>query len=221
VGPAPLEEVVDGGPQVPVQPPHLRVAEGARGPGGVESGAVEDLVGDEVAHPGEAGLVHQAGLQRRRAAGQGGAQLGRAHSSGIHPEGGLVGVERHPTQPPWVPDPELAALGEPEHQAVPRRHVPHAGVLELVHPRHPVHEQATRHPEAQPDGGAIGVEQQELADATGLGQAVTLERRGQHVGRQPALEVPRVRRADPGHSPTDDPLGQPAVGLDLRELGQG
>jgi hypothetical protein len=48
-----------------------------------------------------------------------------------------------------------------------------------------------------------------------------VQRGGGGLGRQPALEVPVVRRLDPLDVAADDTFGQPAVGLDLRELGQG
>ena len=92
------------------------------------------------------------------------AELGGGDVERIRAEPILVGVELHTAEPSGVPDAQLATLGEPEDQAIPRELLPVAAVLEVLHAGDAVDEQPPRHAKAQSHRGAVaGVEQQELA----------------------------------------------------------
>ena len=103
---AALEQLVDGGPQMAVEPAVLGHAERPRRPGGCQPRPPQHLVGQQVAHPGQAPLVEQPGLERRPAGrcagGQRGPQLAGGDAGGVGPQRPLVGVERHPAEAPRV-----------------------------------------------------------------------------------------------------------------------
>jgi hypothetical protein len=207
--------------EVPVEAPELRVAQRGRRPGRVETGPPAGLVDQQVAEAGDAGLVQQPGLERRPAALEGDAQLRRGQVQGVGPEAVLLGVELHPAQAAGVADPERSAVGEAEPEPDPGRFVAAAGVQERVDGGGAVEDQATGHPEAQPQDGTVGVDQEELAPAPGPAQASAHERVLERRSAESALDEPRVRCVHLGNQATVRPLGEAPVDLDLDQLRHG
>jgi hypothetical protein len=68
---------------------------------------------------------------------------------------------------------------------------------------------------------SVGVEEEQLADAAGGGEPVPDQQAAQHRLGGPVLQIPAVRRLHRADGPTHRGFGQPAVGLDFRELGHG
>ena len=89
--------------------------------------------------------------------------------------------------------------------------LPIAAVLEVLHAGHAVDEQATRHPEPQPDRRAVivGVDEKELASAPYGGDRAPDDRLPEHRRGQALLQIPRVRA--PAPSRPDDPTARSAA----------
>jgi hypothetical protein len=86
-----------------------------------------------------------------------------------------------------------------------------------------VDEDAPAHAEVQSEGraGAVGVEQQQLAAATGGGESVACQCWLERGGGETALEVPGVRRVDAGDLAAQRALvDEPARELDFDAFGQ-
>jgi hypothetical protein len=141
--------------------------------------------------------------------------------SAVDPEPLLVGIQLDAAEAAGVPHPEVAAAGEAQDQAVPRLLLPPARVQELVDAGAAVDQQTAGHPEAQAEhrAVAVGVEQEQLADAAGGGEPPPDERRPQRGSGQPPLQVPGIGGDHlDDRSPERPLLRQPPVGLDLRQL---
>ena len=82
-------------------------------------GLPEDLVGQQVPHAGDPGLVEQPGLDRDRPLGDQAAELRRGDLGGVRAERVDVGVQPDAPEPALVEQHEAAAVGEPEREPVP------------------------------------------------------------------------------------------------------
>ena len=85
----------------------------------VEPGLPQRLVGEEVAHAREHGLVQQPRLDRGGAAPDPVAERGRADPLGVGSEGGEVGVEPDPAEAALVEQAQRAAVGEGDREPGP------------------------------------------------------------------------------------------------------
>ena len=168
-------------------------------------------------------LVHQSSLDRRLARRHEVAQLRRGQVERVGAEALLVGIEQHPTEAPRIADPQLSPAVEGERDPIPVGVLSIAAVLEVLHAGHAVDEQATRHPEPQPDRRAVivGVDEKELASAPYAGDRAPDDRLLEHRRGEAFLQVPRVRGHHLRDPTTDRALRGAAVELDLEHLGHG
>ena len=79
----------------------------------------EDLVGQQVPHAGDPGLVEQPGLDRHRPPGDQVAELRRGDLGGVRAERVDAGVEPDAPEPALVEQDEAAAVGEAQREPVP------------------------------------------------------------------------------------------------------
>ena len=92
------------------------------GRAGSSAGPPQDLVDEQVAEPGDPGLVHQDGLQRRpRPATATVRSSRRREVEGVGPEALFVGIELDRAEPARVAQVQGAAVGEAQPEPVPRR----------------------------------------------------------------------------------------------------
>src|SRR5690606_19235168 len=120
VGPASPAELVERLVDRIVQRAQLIGVERSRGPGRVEARAPQRLVGEQVAEPGKARLVHQPRLQRGGRSVEQGGELLRGHGHRVDTEPRLVRVEEHAAKSPWIADRQRAAVREREPEPLPR-----------------------------------------------------------------------------------------------------
>ena len=224
--------------QHPPQPRQLLGIEVARRALRGDARLPQRLVGEQVAHPGDDGLVEEPGLDRRRPAADPVAELSQRDPFGVRAQGLVVGVEPHPAEPPRVEQPQLPAVLEGQREPVPD------GVLRVARGgaapagRQPVatvddlgvrsrDDDVPAHPEVQgqlrPRGlrpvEARGVAPDRLALAVGLGQLAP-EQRLADLARLvgPAdVGVVVVDLDDAAVQPR--PLDGRSGGLDLGQLG--
>ena len=139
------------------------------GRAGIDAGAPQRLVGEQVAEPGDAGLVHQHRLHRRAAAGEHRARAAASVSANASgPSRSSSGSSSTAPSRRGSRRYERPAVGEPHPEAVPRRR------------RHGCSRRASGSPAASPSiehpaahaeveaehrAVAVGVEEQELARA--------------------------------------------------------
>ena len=90
-------------------------------PGRRQSGVPEHLVTDQVADAGDAGLVEQAGFDRRIGAGERPLQLGASNRPGVRAESGEVRVELDATESSRIAHSQRAPIGEIKPEAIPLR----------------------------------------------------------------------------------------------------
>ena len=179
----------------------------------VETGSPQHLVDDEVADAGDAGLVHQPSLQRRRLLSST-VSRSRFDRSMRRGRGAiLVGVELDPPQAPRIAHAEVTAVVEAQREAVPRFQSSIARVDEIVHADDPVEQQPPAHAEAKArsPGRRGRIEQQRACrSSTDTEDAASRQRDADRVGREPTLEVPRVGRqhlGDPAPETPPPPAG--------------
>src|SRR6478672_1991830 len=113
----PLPEDPQVVPDGPVQALHLVVGQFVGGPGRVDAGPPQRLVAQQVAEAGDAGLVHDHGLDRRPALGADGAELRQREVEGVWAEPVLIGVKLHRAESARVAQEHGAAVGEGDTEA--------------------------------------------------------------------------------------------------------
>ena len=192
-----------GGPQVAVQPPLLGRVERSGRPGRVEAGSPQDLVGQQVADAGDAGLVEQSGLQRRPAGVERVAQLPEGQVHGVEPEAGLVRVQLHPAESSGVADDQLATLARSARRGDPTSDRSGRAVYSRrAMAGSPSTNTAPVIPNRTPTvGPSLDVEQQQLADPAVGGEATARPgrrrawpRRARASGTTGPARRPRRRR---------------------------
>ena len=217
-------ELVEGAAEVAVQTPELGRIQRSRRPGRVEAGPPQQLVGEQVPEAGEAGLVHEPGLQRgvaagedarrarprrpRRRRGPGAPRRGRARR---HRGGG-----------------DRAGAG-PCRRRSGRRSAPMPGPCDGTAysswsmASTPSSSSTPVMPKRRPEGRAVvaGVEQQQLAPAPVGDERAPHEGGHDLGGRGAALQEPGVGRVDGDDRAPERRGGRPAVDLDLQHLRHG
>ena len=187
---------------------------GRQGPartGRVDPGPPQDLVGQQVADPRHPALVEEPGLHRcgaRRPARSAAADGVSASASG--PRRSSTGSSSTPPRRRGSTTSSEPPPSKHEGEADPGRVEPARRVLEALDGGPAVDEEPTGHPEAQAQGGAVGVHQQELADPAGVEDGGAPQGRPQPGRRRRALEVPVVGRADLADRAPDHLVGSRA-----------
>ena len=178
---------------------HLVVAQRVRGPGGIDAGPEERLVGEQVAEPGDPGLVHQHRLDGSAARGHLLAEDWETECECVHAESVLVRVELRGSEPARVAQVQRPAVGEPHAEAQPRRVVAVRRVEQWVACGLAVDDDPPAHPEVERERRTAGVrvEQEELAAPARVGEPVTGQCSLGRVGGETALEEPRIRARAP------------------------
>jgi hypothetical protein len=86
-----------------------------------DAGLPQHLVGEQVAHPGQDGLVLQPRLHGRLAPPEALPELGLRDRQGVRAEAVEIGFEAHPAQPALVEQPQPPTVGEGDREALPLR----------------------------------------------------------------------------------------------------
>src|SRR5579862_2509459 len=105
--------------QMSVQAPHLRIRQRAGRAPRDQAGAPQRLVGDEVAYPRDARLVHESSLQGGGAAGQLVAKLRQGDGERVRTESAFVRVEAHAAEQARVSHHHAPAVAEAKGETVP------------------------------------------------------------------------------------------------------
>ena len=199
---------------------------GVRRPGS-NAGPPQDLVGQQVAHAGQALLVHQPRLERGdrarpRRRRQRGAHVGERGRQRVGPEPVLVGRQLEGAEAPRVVQLERAPVDEVHPGPHPLLVEDARAVAQPVERLLAVDDQPARHAEADAERRpAVGVEQHELAPAPRLGELVPGQGGPEARGRRPPTPVAGVDHPDLGHRAVQRLLGQGPVALDFEDLGHG
>ena len=119
------------------------------GRAGSMPGPPERLVGEQVAEPRDARLVHQHRLHRRSAARHDVVEPRTGERERVGTEAALVGVELDRAEPARVAQRQRAAVGEPHAEAVPGRVLPVARVEKRVSGGLAVDDHPSAHPEVE------------------------------------------------------------------------
>ncbi len=181
--------------------------------------AVEHVVGQQVADAGDLRLIHESGLERRRRRREDRTEGFERDRRRIRAEPGLVRIELNATESTGVTDDERSPLGEVEPEAIPRRIVAIARILERRNRGSVVHEDPARHAITQTQHRPVGVDEHQLADPPGAGDAQTRKLGTKGVGRRGALGVPLVGRMNGGNRAADHRISSEPILLDLQHLG--
>src|SRR5690348_5951433 len=196
------------------------------GPGGrMHPGLPEDLVGQQVSHAGDPGLIEQPGLDRDRAPGDQATEIRRGDLGGVRPELVDAGVEPDPSEPALVEQDQAAAVGEAEREPVP------LGLARLrLMPSRPAafgrvavpggDYDPAAHTEVNAEVGPVpgGLAPHRLAPAAGRGERSAGQRGAQLTGGVRAADE-RVAVVDVRDAPAQRLVGnQAAGGLDLGEF---
>jgi hypothetical protein len=157
----------------------------------IQPRAPEDLVGQQVAHAGHDGLVHEPRLQRGSPAAHACAELVAPDLGGVGSQGGEVGLQACPAQPALVAQRQRPAVLEVHDEAVP------AARRRLL-----VDRDAPGHSEVQAEHRPVarGLDPHRLAPAVRGGQLAADERVGDLAGRVRAAHV-GVAVVDPDDAP--------------------
>jgi hypothetical protein len=203
------------------------------GPGRMDAGPPQDLVGQQVADPGDPVLVQQMGLDRGRSNGHGRPELGRGDPLRVRAERFDRRVEPHAAQPPGVdqhqPSPVLERQREagPAVVAGPAAPLPVVAAVDLG-PARAGDDDLARHPEVDPQrdragravpaGGHTGLAPHALAPPHRADQLTAEQRPLDLTGlvgtADKGVGVVDVHDAAPQPGPLDDRPGR----LDLRKL---
>ena len=97
----------------------------------IQAGPPQDLVDEEVAQPGDPGLVEEPGLERCERRPERGAELRDGERRRVRTEPADVGVEFERTEPSGITDAELPSI-EVDDETVPGGLVASPAVLEPV-----------------------------------------------------------------------------------------
>src|SRR5438067_11416702 len=124
VGAAAVEQVQHRLAQVTLEAAELVFGERTGLAPRVEARSPQGLVGGQVAHAGQAGLVHEAGLERCRRPAEGGAQLAEGDGEGVGAEPRLARGEGDAAEPAGVAHAQIAAVAEAEGEAAPLLELP-------------------------------------------------------------------------------------------------
>ena len=119
VHPAPGDGGFQGGLERTVEAVRVRGPQRIRPGRRMHPGLPEDLVGQQVPHARDPGLVEEPGLDRDRTPGDQAAELRRGDLGGVRPERVDGRVEPDPPEPALVEQDEAAAVGKAEREPVP------------------------------------------------------------------------------------------------------
>ncbi len=223
--------VLQRGPErVPHGPQQVALLIGGQAPGGpgrVDAGPPQDLVGQQVADPGDPVLVQQMGLDRGRSGGHGRPELGRGDPLRVRAQRLDRRVEPHPAQPPGVDQHQPAPIRERQREAGPAVVAGPAAALPVVAavdlgPAGVGDDDLARHPEVDPQRDRIRHPADLAPHALALphrGDQLTAEQRpldltGPVGAADEGVGVVDVHDAAPQPGPFDDRPGR----LDLRKL---
>ena len=147
-----------------------------------------DLVDEQVAEPGDAVLVHEHRLDRRRSLPERVVELRERQRHRVGTEPALVGVELDRAEPARIAQHEVAAVGEVHAEAMPLRDAPVARVEQRVAGLLVVDEHAAAHAEVHAEAhvGVAGVQHDLLAPPARRRERVADERVPQRGASCPA-----------------------------------
>ncbi len=208
-----------------MQDAQLVVVERRAATGG-QPGPPEDLVGQQVADTGQALLVHQARLQRcrrpvvPRTNCEGRPELGQRHAERVGAETPHVGRQLEGAETAGVVHRQIATVLEGDAGPHPLLLEDPGPVAQPVESLVSVDHQASGHAEAHAEGRPVrGVEQEELAPSTRLGEGAADQGGPEALRRRAAPAVAGVDHPDPRDRPAQGLLGQDPVQLDFEDLG--
>ena len=146
---SPCAQDFERAPHRPVQLRLLVIRQRVGGPIRRQPRAVEHVVGQQVADAGDLRLIHESGLEWRRRCREDRTEGFERDRRRIGAKPGLVRIELDATEPAGITDDERAALSEVEPEAIPRRIVAVARILERRNRGSVIHEDPARHAVAQ------------------------------------------------------------------------
>lgn len=195
--------------------------EGARGARRIQPGSPQHFVGQQIAETGDPRLVHQDGLERSTTGLHQRRELRGGQRQRVHAKALFVGIELDRSQSPRVTEQQRPARAEPYREPGPARIRVTLEVIQPIVRGAPVDEHSAGHPEVQTEHrtGAIGVEEQQLAAPAGGNESAADQLLREPVGVEPALQIPRVGRAQRGDATTQGvALDQLPRGLQFQDL---
>ena len=227
VHPAVLQRDPDRVPQGPQQVALLIGGQAPGGPGRMDAGPPQDLVGQQVADPGDPVLVQQMGLDRGGSGGHGRPELGRGDPLRVRAERFDRRIEPHPAQPPGIDQHQPAPVRERQREPGPPVVARFPAALPVVAavdlgPARIGDDDLARHPQVDPERDRVRYPAHRAPHALALaqrGHQFPAQQRPFHLAgpvgtAHEGVSIIDVHDAAPQPGPLDDRPGR----FDLRKL---
>ena len=219
---APLPQLVEGAPEVPVEPPDLGRRQRPRRPGGIEPGPPQQLVGEQVARGRRGGPGPSAGPSAaRRSPARMRPSWAAPTDAASGPRRSSSGSSSTPTEAPGIAQAQGAAAVEVDDEALPRRVL---AVARRTGARRWRRRRRARArpvmPKRRPRVGPVvaRVEQEQLAPSPVGHERPADQRVDDLAAVEPALQEPRVGGVDGDDGTPERGRRRPSVDLDLQHL---
>jgi hypothetical protein len=115
----------------------------------VQTRSPQCFIGEQVAEPGDASLIHEPSLQRRVRVGQDRFELRKGNFACIGAKSLFIRIELHTAEPSWVAQSQCATTFKVHHESFPCRIFAMTRILKTFDRINTIEFQYAGHPEAQ------------------------------------------------------------------------